>query len=100
MDLNNIDEVKSFLYVHKYWIISVIFFVWISLFSENSWYERKRLNNKKEMLVEQKNYYIKKIQRDSSKLNQLKTDNDNLEKFARENYFMSKKNEDVFIIVD
>jgi len=44
-------------------------------------------------------YYIKKIEEDKRKLNELKTDNDNLEKFAREQYRMKRKDEDLFIVV-
>jgi cell division protein DivIC len=44
-------------------------------------------------------YYIKKIEEDRRKLNELKTDNDNLEKFAREQYRMKRKDEDLFIVV-
>lgn len=44
-------------------------------------------------------YYIKKIEEDRRKLNELQTDNDNLEKFAREQYRMKRKDEDLFIVV-
>jgi cell division protein FtsB len=33
-------------------------------------------------------------------LNELRTNRENLEKFAREQYFMKKDNEDIFIIVN
>ncbi len=98
MNLNDIDDTRRFFTKYKYLIISALFFVWISLFSENSCYERKRLRAKKEILKEQRDYYVRKIKKDSTKLNQLKTNNLNLEKFARENYFMSKKDEDVFVV--
>ena len=51
-------------------------------------------------LEKDKMYYIEKIKEDSVKLYELKTDSKNLEKFAREQYLMKKKNEDIFIIVD
>ncbi len=98
MNMKNLKDISPLLFKYKYVFITAFFFVWISLFSENSCYERKRLRNKKEMLKEQRDYYVNKIKKDSTKLNQLKADNDNLEKFARENYFMSKKNEDVFVV--
>ena len=50
-------------------------------------------------LKQDREYYKKKIEEDRRKLNELKTDNDNLEKFAREQYRMKKKNEDLFIVV-
>lgn len=43
-------------------------------------------------------YYQKKIETDKRKLNELRSDKDNIEKFARENYLMKRENEEVFII--
>ena len=43
---------------------------------------------------------MKKIEEDRKRIQELKTNNDNLEKFAREQYLMKKDNEDIFIIVD
>jgi len=45
-------------------------------------------------------YYQDKIKADTKKLEELRTDRDNLEKFAREQYFMKKDDEDIFIVVD
>jgi cell division protein FtsB len=44
-------------------------------------------------------YYLKRIEYDRQKLHELKTDNHNLEKFAREQYRMKKKDEDLYIIL-
>ena len=44
-------------------------------------------------------YYINKIEVDSRKLRELKTDNNNLEKFAREQYRMKKADEDLYIVL-
>ena len=43
-------------------------------------------------------YYQNKIQEDSIKLHNLKTDNQNLVRFAREVYGMKKDKEDVYIM--
>ena len=51
-------------------------------------------------MEEQKIYYIEKISHDSARLNELRTDAENLEKFAREQYLMKKDNEEIFVIVD
>ena len=50
-------------------------------------------------LARDKEYYLNRIEEDKRKLNELKTNNDNLEKFAREQYHMKKPNEDLYIIV-
>ena len=40
------------------------------------------------------------IKKDKNRIHELKTNRDNLEKFAREQYLMKKKNEDIFIIIE
>ena len=54
----------------------------------------RRLNR----MEEEKEYYLKRIEKDSARMNELKTDRENLEKFAREQYLMKKEDEDIFII--
>ncbi|SHE54481.1 FtsB family cell division protein [Dysgonomonas macrotermitis] len=49
-------------------------------------------------LKSQINYYQEKITTDKSKLNELQSNKENIEKFARENYKMKKENEEVFVI--
>lgn len=44
-------------------------------------------------------YYRNRIEEDKRKLNELKTNDENLEKFAREQYHMKKEDEDIFIII-
>ena len=52
------------------------------------------------VMEEQKQYYFEKIKADSARLYQLRTDNENLEKFAREQYLMKRDDEEVFVIVE
>ncbi len=42
--------------------------------------------------------YQQQIDVDKEKLNELQSNKDDLEKFARENYFMKKENEEIFTI--
>jgi len=93
---------KSFKAVvkNKFLITGVIFFIWIALFDPSSWYDRNRLKKEKAKLESEKEFYLEKSKNDSISLFELKTNNENLEKFARENYLMKKENEDIFIIVD
>lgn len=85
---------------NKYLMAVLVFLVWLMIFDNNSLIDRvKYLNILQEMEVE-KQYYLERIEEDSRRLNELKTDRDNLEKFAREQYFMKKENEDVFVIVE
>ncbi len=51
-------------------------------------------------MQKQKEYYAKKIEEDTRRTNELLSDDENLEKFAREQYLMKKPNEEVFVIIE
>lgn len=85
---------------NKYTLSMIIFFGWVIFFDQNNLLQRTKIVNELHQLEKDKLYYINKIKADSQKLNELKTSEDNLEKFAREQYLMKKDNEDIFIISD
>lgn len=85
---------------NKYILASVLFIIWVGFFDQNNLFERFQNLQELKKLNADKEYYQKKIAEDSERLNELKTNKENLEKFAREQYLMKKDNEDVFIIVD
>ena len=78
----------------------LVFLVWLLIFDNNSLIDRVKYLNTLHEMKDEKQYYLERIDEDSRRLNELKTDRDNLEKFAREQYFMKKENEDVFVIVE
>ena len=85
---------------NKYLIAILAFLVWLFVFDRNSLIDRIRYTRTLHALEDEKAFYLKRIEEDSKRLNELKTDQENLEKFAREQYFMKKDNEDVFVIVE
>ncbi len=85
---------------NKYVLAFLFFFVWILFFDEHSLVQHYRNLQKLEQLEEQTEYYKAKIEADKRKLHELQTNDENLEKFAREQFQMKKENEDVFIIVE
>jgi cell division protein FtsB len=92
------DKIPSFLR-NKYFLTLTIFIIWISLLDTNNLVERFGQVKELKKLQDDKEYYTKKIELDKKKLNELKTDNHNLEKFAREQFKMKKKDEDLFIVL-
>jgi cell division protein DivIC len=100
MEKEFVDKTKKAISKNKFLLVGGIFFAWIALFDSNSCYDQMKLKNEKAKLDTEKNYYLDKIQVDSLALLQLKTNDKNLEKFARENYMMKKDNEDVFVILE
>lgn len=84
---------------NKYVLATLVFFVWVLIFDENNLIEQWQNKRILKTLENDKTYYLKRIQEDSQRMKELKTNNENLEKFAREQYLMKKKNEDVYVIV-
>lgn len=87
-------------FTNKYLFVSILFLVWIAFFDKNSFVEKMQLRHKIKTLTEQKEYYQKTIEDDNRKIQELLSNRDNLEKFAREQYLMKNSNEDIYIIVD
>ena len=92
------DKIPPFLR-NKYILTIVVFFVWLLLFDSNNLFARFKELKELRKLRSEKEYYVKRIEADRRKLYELKTDNQNLEKFAREQYKMKKPDEDLYIIL-
>ena len=84
---------------NKYVITLALFTVWILFFGQNNLVDRMKMTSEIRQLEEDRAYYREQIEKDSTRLHELTTDRDNLEKFAREQYLMKKPNEDVFVVI-
>jgi cell division protein FtsB len=93
-----IEKMPSFLR-NRYLLTIIIFFVWLLLLDSNNLISRIRELKNLRRLKSEKEYYVQRIEEDKRKLYELKTDNQNLEKFAREQYRMKKPDEDLYIIL-
>ena len=65
---------------------------------DSNLYKRYTYDEKIRSLEKEIKHYREEIEVNSKKLSDLRTDKEGLERFAREEYFMKRKNEDVFII--
>jgi len=84
--------------LNKYLVVFLAYTVFITFFDEHSLVHRWKTYQKINELEKEYNYYQDEIKSNKLKKFQLESSNDNLEKFAREHYFMKKENEDIFII--
>lgn len=84
---------------NKYVLTILVFLVWIIFLDPNNIIIRIREVHTRNRLVREKEYYMGRIEEDRRKLNELRTSDENLEKYAREQYRMKKPDEDLFIIV-
>ena len=94
------DSLGMRLVRNKYLIALVVFLVWLFVFDRNSLIDRIKYTRALHEMESEKAYYLRRIEEDSQRLQELKTDRENLEKFAREQFFMKKENEDVYVIVE
>lgn len=85
---------------NKFVFTFLIFVVWIFLFDSNNILDRMKEIRSLRQLEQDEVYYLEKIKTDSARLQELITNDENLEKFAREQYLMKKENEDIFIVID
>ena len=92
------DKIPPF-FRNKYILTIIIFIVWVFLLDSNNLVSRYKEMRELHKLKIDMEYYIKRIEEDKRKLHELKTDNHNLEKFAREQYRMKKPDEDLYIIL-
>ena|SRR5665647_2007072 len=85
---------------NKYLIAFMVFSVWMIFIDDNNiFFLRKNVNKLKEYRVE-KTYFLEKIRKDSIHLQEMKANAKNLDKFAREEFLMKKKDEDIFLIIE
>jgi cell division protein FtsB len=84
---------------NKYFLSLIAFVVWMLFFDKNDIIAQYEFKSQVSKLQEEKNFYVKEIETVKKDLNELNTNLNTAEKFAREKYFMKKDNEDVFVIV-
>ena len=84
---------------NKYVLSFILFLLWLLFFDANNLVDRFSLMGEIFRLERNKEYFRERIQKDSIRMQELKTDRDNLEKFAREQYLMKKDDEDIFVII-
>ncbi len=82
---------------NKYVLIFVVFAVWMLFLDNYSYLEHRVLNQKIEELETNKQFYQSEIQKDCLQIKKLKNSNE-IERYAREKYYMKRENEVIYII--
>ncbi len=85
---------------NKYIITLILFGVWVSFFDQNDLWDKYKLSGRIKQLEKQKHHYQVEIEQNQRKMKEIQESPESLEKFAREQYLMKKKNEDLFVIVE
>lgn len=87
------------LFKNKFFIVTVAFIVWMLFFDKNDLVSQYEYRQQVNTLKEERDFYTKETEKVSKDLDELTSNPQKLEKFAREKYLMKKDNEDVFVIV-
>ena len=83
---------------NKYVICTVLFFVVAFFVEDNNITTSLALKEKKEVMENEKLFLKEAIKQDSIKIEIFKNNPAEYEKYARENYYMKRTNEDIIII--
>jgi len=93
------EWLKPFIY-NRYTLTFLGFLVWLTFFDKHDFILQHTYRKKLNDLKHERDYYIEQIEKNKAEMQELFTNNRNLEKFAREKYYMKRDQEDVFVFVD
>lgn len=81
-------------------MVGAFFLIWLTFFDSNDLYSQYALARKLNTLNTDKVYYLEKIEEVKADREELLSNPDLLEKFAREKYLMKKQSEDLYVVVE
>lgn len=82
-----------------YFIFTICILIWMVFLDSNDIRTQFRLTQRLNELEQEKEFYQKKIEEVKKDRKELMSNDELLEKFAREKYLMKKPSEDVYVIV-
>ncbi len=88
------------IFKNKYVLVSFVFIIWMIFFDQNNLFVQLRRVKDLQDSKFKSDYYAKETAKNKTQLDQLLSNDKELEKFAREKYYMKKADEDVFVIVE
>ena len=81
----------------RYTMVTVFFIIWMTFLDNYSYFDHRVLNKQINDLEDNKKYYQEEIAKDEKNIKNLKIPSQ-IEKYAREKYYMKRDSEDVYII--
>lgn len=82
---------------NKYVWVTLSFLTWMIFLDNYSYFEHRFLNKQIDELEDNATYYEGEIKKDEENIKQLKNPLQ-IEKYAREKYYMKKDSEDIYIV--
>lgn len=83
-----------------YFVFTVLFVLWMVFIDNNDIVSQFTLRSKLKDLEKQKTYYLERKEKIKAEREELLSNYELLEKFAREKYLMKRKTEDLYVIVE
>ena len=83
-----------------YVITSIIFLFFILIFDSYNIFKQWQLKNAKTELEKSKAYYMEAVQKIQIQNKRLMNDDEELERIAREKFYMKKDNEEIFVVIN
>jgi cell division protein FtsB len=87
------------LFKNKFFLVTLAFVIWMVFFDKNDLFSQYQYHQQLSKLRVERDFYKTETAKVSKDLDELTSDPQKLEKFAREKYLMKKDNEDVFVII-
>lgn len=98
MKFSSLKQKKWFKIISNTYVLILLFFiVWMLFFDTNSFLIHRELDDDIKALEENKEFYRRETDKDKEFIKKMEDSNE-MEKFAREKYFLKKENEDIYII--
>ena len=98
MGIKNLKNKKGYkILTNRYVLVLILFAIWMAFFDTNSLLIHLELQEEIEKLDKQKEVLQQEIAKDKKTLKKL-SNPEELEKLAREQYYMKKANEEIFLI--
>lgn len=87
------------LFKNKFFLVTLAFVIWMVFFDKNDLLSQYEYHQQVDKLKEERDFYQKETAKVNTDLDELTSNREKLEKFAREKYLMKKSNEDVYVII-
>ncbi|WP_106133060.1 FtsB family cell division protein [Mongoliibacter ruber] len=83
-----------------YFIFTLFFVLWMVFIDSNDIFTQFKLRSKVKDLEKQREFYLERKEKIKADREELMSNYELLEKFARERYMMKRKTEDLYVVVE
>ena len=85
---------------HRYWVLFLVAAVWMVVFDQYNLRSQLHVSKQVSQLEADRDHFAEAIKEAQQQTHELNQDSETLERVAREQYLMKRKNEDLFIVID